>query len=224
MDVTFRKKLSTLVLPRYSPLLDRLNWNARWMATVQQYAACPTFATREAMYQHVHTTHLGDSAQPIDYLEFGVFEGESLKHWASLNTHPASRFVGFDSFEGLPEQWAPTAPAGYFGVHGKIPQVDDTRVQFVAGWFQQSLPAFLASYQPRYPVVIHNDSDLYSSTLYALTALNTVITPGTLIIFDEFSDPVHEYRALQDYASAYMRTFEIVAATRNYVQAVVKIT
>jgi hypothetical protein len=45
-----------------------------------------------------------------------------------------------------------------------------------------------------------------------------------LIIFDEFYDPVHEYRALQDCASAYMRTFEIIAATPRYVQAAVKIT
>jgi hypothetical protein len=50
------------------------------------------------------------------------------------------------------------------------------------------------------------------------------IVPGTLIIFDEFFDPVHEYRALEDYAAAYMRKYEVVAATRDFVQAAIKIT
>ena len=89
--------------------------------------------------------------------------------------------------------------------------------------FQNSLPLFLESYQPNNPLVIHSDSDLYSSTLYSLTAMNALMVPGTVIIFDEFYDPVHEYRALQDYASAYMRKYEIIAATRNYVQAAVRL-
>ena len=37
------------------------------------------------------------------YMEFGVFEGKSINYLASLNKKVT--FHGFDSFEGLPEQW-----------------------------------------------------------------------------------------------------------------------
>ena len=98
-------------------------------------------------------------------------------------------------FEGLPEEWNRDNPAGFYSANGKIPQIDDARVEFLVGWFQKSLPVFLASYEPKNPLVIHSDSDLYSSTLYTLTAMNAFIAPGTIVIFDEFYDPVHEYRA-----------------------------
>jgi hypothetical protein len=39
--------------------------------------------------------------------------------------------------------------------------------------------------------VIHNDSDLYSSTLYALTMMDRIVPLDAIVIFDEFWD-VHE--------------------------------
>jgi hypothetical protein len=42
---------------------------------------------------------------PLLYLEFGVFQGRSIGRMAERFPHPAARFVGFDSFEGLPEDW-----------------------------------------------------------------------------------------------------------------------
>ncbi len=98
---------------------------------------------------------------------------------------------------------------------GIPPEIDDPRVRLVAGWFQQSLPRFLESYRPLNRLVVHNDSDLYSSTLYCLVRMDAVMPPGTLVIFDEFDDVFHEYRALSDYAAAYRRPYRIVAATRK---------
>ncbi len=223
LDITFRKKVSNLILPRYSLLLDRMNWCARWTETIRQNANCAKFATREDLYRYISAKYLAEARQPVDYFEFGVFEGESIKYWADLNRHAESRFFGFDSFEGLPEAWNRDNPAGFYSAHGKLPETDDRRIEFIVGWFQKSMPAFLAAYQPKNPLVIHSDSDLYSSTLYSLTAMNAYMVPGTIIIFDEFYDPLHEYRALQDYAAAYMRKYEIIAATRNYVQAAIRL-
>src|SRR5437870_1966975 len=75
------------------------------------------------------------------YLEFGVFEGNSMRWWAAELTNPAARFVGFDSFEGLPEDWRPSTPRGWFKTTGP-PAIDDARVSFVTGWFDETLPGF----------------------------------------------------------------------------------
>lgn len=44
------------------------------------------------------------------FLEFGVLDGDSIRHWAGLNANPGSRFVGFDSFEGIPAAWREREP------------------------------------------------------------------------------------------------------------------
>ncbi len=77
-------------------------------------------------------------------------------------------------------------------------------------------------YQPASPILVHNDSDLYSSTLFCLTTLNRFIVSGTIIIFDEFYDALHEYRALCDYCEAFQRSYKIVAATRQFNQVAIQ--
>lgn len=224
LGISAKKTIAACILPRYSPLLNKLNWNRRWIDTVKAAKGVPRFREREGLYAFVHES-LCSGAGPVDYLEFGVYRGASLRHWCQANTHPESRFFGFDSFEGLPEDWSTRFPKGFFNASGKLPNVSDPRLRFVVGWFQKSLPRFLAEYtRPTgRPVIIHNDCDLYSSTLYCLSSLNATIGRGTVIIFDEFDDVVHEYRALTDYTSAFMRTYRIVAATDGFHQAAVEI-
>lgn len=222
-ELSFGRSIAVRLFPRYSPFLDRVNWMARWSQTTKDNAQCPRFASREEMYLHISSTFLEGGQVPIDYFEFGVARGDSLRSWCALNTHPKTRFFGFDSFEGLPENWTSSRPKGAFSTAGKTPDIHDPRVRFIVGWFQHSLPGFLQSYQSVNRLVIHNDSDLYSSTLYCLTAMDGFIPAGTLIIFDEFYDVLHEYRALSDYGNAYMRKFRIVAATHRFNQAAVVI-
>jgi O-methyltransferase len=148
---------------------------------------------------------------PIDYLEFGVHKGDSIVRWAELNRNPESRFFGFDSFEGLPEDYNPSYRRGTFDTGSAEPRINDPRVSFVKGWFQRTLPGFVDGFTPRSRLVVHNDSDLYSSTLFVLTEMDRFLVPGTIIIFDEFSSPLHEFRAFHDYLSAYMRESKALA-------------
>jgi hypothetical protein len=46
---------------------------------------------------------------------------------------------------------------------------------------------------------------------------------GTIIIFDEFYDVLHECRALSDYAGSYMRKYRIVATTQGFNKATVEL-
>lgn len=134
-------------------------------------------------------------------LEFGVWKGESIRYFAGLNRSPRSRFYGFDSFEGLPEDWRGMA-AARFDVNGEAPLVDDPRITFVKGWFQDTLPTRLDELEAESAgraLVVHFDADLYSSTLYLLFALGARFKRYHFI-FDEFSG--HETRALYNYIQA----------------------
>lgn len=216
-DISLKRSVASLFLP-YREFLDRTNWTSRWCRTIRQ-VDCPMVQNREEMYSNLQREVLEDA--PIDFIEFGVADGGSLRSWCAINRHPKSRFFGFDCFTGLPEDWTAERPKGAFSQGGVPPEIGDERVHFYVGLFQDSLPLFLESYCPSNRLVIHNDSDLYSSTLFALTMMDRVTSSGTVVIFDEFWDALHEYRALTDYSAAYRRPFKIIAATLRFNQAAV---
>jgi hypothetical protein len=162
-------------------------------SSVAGYPLSDTYTTFIAMFM---TRYVAGPA--IDFLEFGVYTGNSIRFWSKINRDPHSRFIGFDSFEGLPENWTKKVTKGAFYVGGAVPQIDDERISFVTGWFQNTLPGFLNEFMPRSRLIVHNDSDLYSSTLFTLASLHRFLVPGTVIIFDEYSSAMHEFRAFAD--------------------------
>ena len=179
------------------------------------------FSTRFELYEFLQKEHF--ERKPIDYLEFGVFKGETIDLWRKLNENSDSRFYGFDTFTGLPEDWKnilSDRPKGTWDCQGEIPKMDDNRVQFFKGVFQDTLDKFLESYEGKNQLVIHNDSDLYSSTLYVLTRSHDIIKKNTIIIFDEFSNVMDEFRALEDYCSSYNRKYRLIAVTDDYYQRI----
>lgn len=131
------------------------------------------------------------------YIELGVHRGDSIRWWAAHLKAPDASLVGFDSFTGLPERWNEQNPAGRFSTDGNVPAVDDPRVGFVRGWFEETLATYDA---PDHDAVLLNfDADLYSSTLTALRGLRHLMTPGAWLYLDELNDKNHELRALEEF-------------------------
>lgn len=168
----------------------------------------PVGARFDTLYPFVGET-LGQDSE-LTYLEFGVWRGASIKRMAQIFTNPASRFIGFDSFEGLPEDWG-DRPSGTFSTEGNQPRINDKRVSFVKGYFQNTLPDFLKSFEPRGTVLINYDADLYSSTLFLLTTLWHHL-PEYHFIFDEF--PNDEAAAMYDFVQAFPVDYEFLGCTR----------
>jgi len=156
---------------------------------------------RYHLYEHIADFYgLHDSE--ITYLEFGVATGSAIRWWLKGNRNTSSRFHGFDTFRGLPEQWGDISK-GTFSTGGITPDVNDNRCSFEVGLFQETLPGFLKTFErAEERLIIHIDCDLYSATLYALIHLAPILKTGDLLIFDEFADVMHEFRAFLDFTSA----------------------
>jgi len=147
------------------------------------------------------------------YLEFGVFCGDATRYWSKLLRNPNSKLHGFDTFEGLPEPWLDNSyPAGYFSTGGKIPQIDDSRVQFFKGLFEETLPDY--KLPPHETLIVMLDADLYSATAFVLNTLQDAIVPGTYLYFDEFHHRFDELRAFDEFLQKTGWKFSLVGATR----------
>jgi O-methyltransferase len=152
---------------------------------------------------------------PGDLIEAGVWRGgAAIFMRALLLIHEAgdrSVFVA-DSFEGLP----PPDPAAYPADEGhnfhlvdilSVPQQEveanfarfgllDDQVQFVPGWFEETLPAL----SDHTWSLIRLDGDLYASTMQTLENLYPNLAPGGYLIVDDYAlapcrAAVDDYRA-----------------------------
>jgi hypothetical protein len=151
------------------------------------------------------------------YLEFGVFRGRTTRYWAARLRHPEARLHGFDSFVGLPEEWADRASGKIFNAAGQVPVIADPRVQFFKGWFDQVLPTYVV---PDHDLlVLIMDADLYSSTSCVLRHLRPHIRPDTLIYFDEMNHVDHEPKAFDEFMKENSLTFRPVCADRTLTHA-----
>ena len=170
-------------------------------------------------------------------LEFGVFSGTTINRIASLR--PDLFFHGFDSFEGLPEDWdmgQKHVKKEAFDKKGEMPEVEQNVVLW-KGWFDETIDQYLKEYDDKIGY-LHVDCDVYSSTVTILEKLNEYIVPGTIIRFDELccwrytfneASPKgkanrvfyttwkeHEWKALNEWLEKYNR--RVVPISRNWFQ------
>ena len=216
-----KRDLVGRIFPKGVPFSEKINDNAVFVAVRRErFSDCPEFTTRLDLYKHLASI-VGNA--PIDYLEFGVWKGDAIDTWRKLNTAANSRFVGFDTFEGLPEDWEQDHPKGTFSTLGATPNIDDARVSFVKGLFQKTLLAFLEQAKFNNRLVINIDCDLYSATLYVLTMLDRYFEPGTIIIFDDFYSLSHEFKAFIDYDRSYGRQWHSLGRMPHCIKAAIEI-
>ena len=153
--------------------------------------------------------------------EFGVYSGRSINRIAAMLPH--STVWGFDSFEGLREDWRDRYPKGTFSVR-KPPKVR-RNVRLVKGRFSETLPSFLRQHRAG-AAFLHVDCDLYSSTRTVLEAFRKRIRPGTVMVFDEFFNypgwKEGEYRAFREFVEETGWTFEFLGYCRYGEQVAVR--
>lgn len=153
-------------------------------------------------------------------LEFGVRNGKSANYIADLR--PKSYIYGFDTFEGLPEDWVmsprKTHKKGAFGLNKKgiLPE-HRKNATWIKGLFQDTLKDWRNKH-PGIVSFIHIDSDTYSACKYVLSTLNDQLVPQTIILLDDLyswgmeKEPKHytnwkdgEWKALNEWIDEYDR-------------------
>lgn len=154
------------------------------------------------------------------YLEFGVAHGNSINHIASF---AETTVHGFDSFEGIPEDWG-SCKKRAFSTEGNLPPTKDN-VELHVGWFDDTLPKFLENHKDNISF-LHIDSDLYSSAKTVLTLLADKIVVGTIILFDEYFNypgwKQNEYRAFQEFVLEHNVKYKYIAyCSKGYSVAVI---
>ena len=178
------------------------------------------YSKRFTLYQKIFEKE--NLTIPVNYLEFGVAGGFSFKWWVEHNKNEASRFFGFDTFTGLPEDWN-VFKVGDMSTGGKFPEINDNRANFLKGLFQDTLPTFLKDFNNDKRKIIHMDADLYTSTLYVLTSLHPYLKAGDIIFFDEFAVPTHEFLAFKNFTDSYRISYEVIGSMNNYFFVAIKI-
>lgn len=151
-------------------------------------------------------TRGGSKQAPQDglWLEFGVATGTTIRHLGSLTKQ---KVYGFDSFEGLPENWRTGFDQGAFAQ--SLPSVP-ANVELIKGWYSDTLPAFAARHPERVSL-LHVDCDLYSSTKTIFDTIGDRIGPGCVIVFDEYWNypgwREHEHKAFLEFIAAKELTY-----------------
>ncbi len=174
--------------------------------------------TRQQLWHHcMNSVMTGDACA-----EFGVWHGTSI-NWMA-NTRPDNAFHGFDSFEGLPEDWIRGHPKGHF-------KLDRSKLKFAPnvelheGWFEDTLRDFHLESRL---ALLHIDCDLGSSTTTVLNALQEKITQDRpLILFDEFYNypgyEDHEFKSWLDFTNRTGIKGGVIAHNANHQQALIQI-
>lgn len=148
--------------------------------------------------------YLAGARIPGDYLEFGVYRGDTFRHaYAALAAaFPAMKFCAFDSFEGLPEPSGIDARDGYtssftrgefacgeteFADGLRAAGVDLNRVVTVKGWFADTLrPEKVRDHGIERAAFAWIDCDLYESTVPVLDFLTPRLAVGSVVAFDDW--------------------------------------
>lgn len=164
------------------------------------------------------------------FMELGVWKGRTINFIAAL--HPTKTIYGFDSFQGLPEDWE----RGDMVIPKHTFRIEDPNyeplvlknVEVIKGRFQETLSAFVAKLPKGEKIAfLHVDSDLYSSAATAFSCLEDRLLPGCIIIFDEFYNypgaERHEQKALQEFLQRTSLQVKYLAYNHYHEQVVVKI-
>ncbi len=205
-------------------------WNHRWIAQLSERnrrAAVSTYdfvdsEMSQALFNlnqfAVIESKRDDMIEFDGYiLDLGVYKGGSTRALARI--FPDRHIHGFDSFEGLPGDWAHVLKGDFGDVAGLLPDMPDN-VSLYKGWFDDSLPVWLQQHNDSPIAILRVDCDIYSSTKTIFDVLGPQLREGTWIVFDELIGysgwEHHEHKAFMEFIDRTGYAYEYIAYGLTY--------
>ncbi len=150
---------------------------------------------------------------PGRVMEFGVFQGITLRHIAR-SIGPNRHVTGFDTFQGLPDDWGQLLEKGTFAT--PVPSLEGhPNASLEVGRIETTLPAFLSKH-PEPVSLLHIDVPYYGINVFILEHLLPRMPEGSVVVFDEYygypSYGDHEFRAWAEIR----QRFDLVAPPLAY--------
>lgn len=173
-----------------------------------------------------------------DYLEFGVFNGNSIGSMylaAKARGLASTHFFGFDAFEGLPPGseneddgvWKKGFyTCSYEQMCGCLSRRDvpPDAITWVRGWYNETLtPSLIATHNLRNPGIVFIDCDTYSSSKTVLDFLAPLIKQPVIICLDDWKlnnldvKGMGEYKSFNEFleANPHLHAVEIPSYNRK---------
>ena len=206
-------------------LVHNLNIQSSSEYAVQNMSKAMVLLDRPALYDYC-IEKIKEKSSDLDshgnqlqetILEFGVYKGGSINYFAKRL--PDVTLVGFDSFEGLEEDWTGTfLGRNALTVHGVLPRVMKN-VELRKGWFVDTLPTYLSESREKQAFyrLVNIDCDTYKPMKFILEQLESHMYPGLIIIFDEYFNyinwPEHEFAAFAEFTKKRNINYKYIAFT-----------
>ena len=154
------------------------------------------------------------------FLEFGVHKGISINYFSKY----VDKIYGFDSFEGLSEDWLGFYRAkGAYNLNGKAPYLRKN-VEIYIGLVQDTLEPFLDEHIPQISFV-HMDLDTYPSSKFVLEKIKPYLSKDSIILFDQLYNysgwKNGEHRAVEEVFKSY--EFEYLAFSSDGKRVCIKL-
>jgi hypothetical protein len=216
--------------PARHDLIHLYTWNHRWlelMAERNRRAARRTYDFVDA--EMPNAMFATDQFSVIEakkdemmtlggqILDLGVYKGGSTRALARI--FPKSTIHGFDSFEGLPDDWSHVMKGDFGDVQGALPDMPDN-VRLYKGWFDDTLPTWIGGHGSEPISILRVDCDIYSSTKTIFDVLEPLLRPGTWVVFDEligyYGWEQHEHKAFSEFIDRTGHGYEYIAYGLTY--------
>jgi hypothetical protein len=151
-----------------------------------------------------------------DYLEFGVFNGNSIGSMyiaCDKKGAKSTRLFGFDAFEGLPagaeNEDGGVWKKGFYSCSFEQMKecltrrnVNTESITWVKGWYDQTLTSETAQkYGIKNVGIVFIDCDTYSSSKIVLDFLGSILTKPVILCFDDWKLNDLDVKGMGEYKS-----------------------
>jgi hypothetical protein len=162
---------------------------------IQNFPNSKLFYKREQIWSEI--INLNESPKKI--IELGVAWGYTTNWFLKMSkkNRDTLKIDAFDLFTGLPEKWR-NEPQNAFSNQGKLPAIDDSRVEFHTGDVAVTIKDLNTEVLKKNNLVVLFDLDLLEPSIASYLYLKPSLKINDVLYFDEAFD-IGERTLINDY-------------------------